>query len=325
MNKAFARIKDAHHAYQNFLSYYPNPPTAPRIVSRRWCILFTPQTIWERNKLIHRTRLNETIGNSGSNTYATLETASYLYKTEVLKDDVDIHLTFKAKHQRRKTRIGAFLNNLPASTVFRHRRNHLPKEAFTTIEGIPTVTPEYLILEYLAQSDCERGFVGAESLVRMLCKPNRMRRQQTEERRLKLLRRLRQIVNSGAFPYATCRILQRLPFIGPWSESVAESRFKAQLFMRGFPSPEQQRIIIIDGHVFFVDAAWLRFGIFAEVDGALKYNGPNEKQVWAAQQRREALLLRVFKHVVRFSWDDISEGDKFELLAKLFPPGIVNV
>lgn len=252
MINAYSLINQAHLAYEKLLQFIPNPPTAPRIVSRHWCILFIPTLIWERNKLIHRTRLNETIGNSGSETYATLESASCLYETAVLHEDVNIQLAFKAPHQRRKTHIGRFIRNLPVTTVFRHRRNFLPKEAFTRVQNIPTLTPEYLILEYLALEDAERAFVGADSLMRMLCQPDRRKRSVADQACAKIKHRLRAIITRGDYPYANKRILKRLDFVTPWSESVAESRFKAQLFLQGFPQPEQQKFVMVDGQVFFV-------------------------------------------------------------------------
>lgn len=324
MYPTYSLISQTHRALAQLLKILPSPPTSPKIVSRRWCVLFLPPKIWERNRTIHLARLQETIGNSGPHTYATLETASLLYGTDVLNFDVEIYLTFQAKHQRRKTRVGAFIRDLKASTIHRIRRNHLPADAYTLVEGIPTLTPEYLILEYLALADVERAFVGAESLVRMLCGSDRRKRKFVDAAAVKLRRKLRSLVLSGYYPYAHKRVLRRLAFIGPWSESAAESRFKAQLLLRGFPAADQQKLIIVGGRVFFVDVAWVKYGLFAEVDGELKYAHDEDEQVRKAEKFREQLIRRVLPRGVRFNWDDISEDAKFGLLSSYFPPGLVN-
>ncbi|MCS4484818.1 hypothetical protein NXS08_04915 [Gleimia sp. 6138-11-ORH1] len=325
MQATFSLISTAHIALNKLLKSLPSPPTPPKIVSRRWCVLFLPTQLWERNRIIHLARLRETIGNSGPHTYATLESASLLYETEVLDFNVEVYLTFRANHQRRKTRVGAFIRDLQASTVHRIRRNHLPKEAYTLVQGVPTLKPEYLILEYLSLKDTERAFVGAESLFRKLCGDNKWKRKEVEEAALKLKRKLRALVLNKGYPYARKRILGRLDFIGPWSDSAAESRFKAQLFLRGFPTPVQQKLVVIDGRVFFVDAAWLKFGVFAEVDGDIKYQNDAAGKVRLAEKRRESFIRRVIPHVVRFSWKDLSEDAKFMSLSRFFPPGTMNV
>lgn len=75
---------------------------------------------------------------------------------------------------------------------------------------------------------------------------------------------------------------------------------------------------------FLFDAAWLKYGIFAEVDGQIKYAKADAKLVLEAQARREASLLKIFRKIVRFTWEDISEGVKFNVLKSFFPPGIVK-
>lgn len=324
MSVFISLLSDAPRAFAAFRRTFQDTPVKSRRVSRHWCIFQVPGAVWQLHRTVHLARLHETIGNSAEGTFATLESASLLYDLPVLVDDVHVQLGFVAPHQRRKTLIGAFLPGFAVSTVSRHRRNKLPGAAFAVVNGIPTLTPEYLLLEYLALPDVERAFVGAEAVFRWLCGADRRARKQVNKRANRLRKRLRALVRQGDFPYARRRVLRRLPFIGPWSESVAESRAKALFLLHGFPVAEQQVPVCVEGRVFYPDFLWRKQGIFVEIDGDIKYAGEDADRVRSAELAREDALLRVFARVVRFRWDDLSEGGGFERLRSLFPPGVVN-
>lgn len=324
MTEFISLISNAPQAFAALQSAFTNLQISPRRVSRRWCIFQTPMPLWRLHRRIHLARLRETIGNSGTHTFATLESASLLYDAPVLHDDVHVQLGFQAPHQRRKTIIGGFISGLSVTTVFRHRRNLLPKEAFTVVDRIPTLRPEFLILEYLSLPDAERAFVGAEAIFRQLCHADRRSRKRVTRRANRLRRRLRALVRRKDFPYARCRILRRLPFISPWSESVAESRAKAQFLLRGFPLPDQQVTVCVEGKVYYPDFLWRKHGIFVEIDGDIKYECDDVEQIRKGELMRQTALLSVFSRVVRFRWEDLSEDGAFERLRSLFPPGALR-
>lgn len=108
------------------------------------------------------------------------------------------------------------------------------------------------------------------------------------------------------------------------SESVGESLTRARLYLLHAPIPELQVSVTVSGQFYRLDFLWRDLGIVGEFDGAIKY-GVTAAEAASAVRReklREDELRRVFRTVIRFTWDDVLRIDPFE--AELRRVGILT-
>lgn len=110
----------------------------------------------------------------------------------------------------------------------------------------------------------------------------------------------------------TTEIVQRLA--DDRLESVAESRAFHLFWKEGIPRPEPQVPIHDEtgGLVGRVDFAWPQYGVFAEMDGRLKYavhrrEGETLEAFLLREKRREELICALTGWVcIRITWEDLS-------------------
>jgi len=105
------------------------------------------------------------------------------------------------------------------------------------------------------------------------------------------------------------------------AESVGESLSRARMLELGLPRPELQ-VAIRDraGLIGRVDFWWPAVRLVGEFDGRVKYRvdgigdvRPLEERLWA-EKRREDRLRAVVAGVVRWTWDDAWDIDRFAAL-----------
>lgn len=89
----------------------------------------------------------------------------------------------------------------------------------------------------------------------------------------------------------------------PLCESVGESRTRLLLLGLGLPVRSQVPIVCLDGRRTRVD--FLVEGVVVEFDGAVKYAGPDGREVFMDEKRREASLVASGYEVVRLTWADL--------------------
>lgn len=284
-------------------------------VSRFLAVLNLPFQSPARNRILQIVRTGVTLQNSGPESYASLDSACLIYGIPVLDPSPNITLVVRTKHTRRPTVIGAHLKYIPPSRVSRHSRD-LPDEAFTKVDGKPVLTPAYLILELLAQRNLERAIVNADGAFAHFCKASNFHRERTIDRFHRLLFQLRQILKTGRYRRCQRRILRRLRFVSPWSQSPAETLLRIAMMRAGLPNPVEQFPFQARGSAGFVDFAWPSLGIGFEMDGKLKYTSPD---VLIAERAREQKARRVLPNFFRWMWDDLSDLRLTDRLRVLFP------
>lgn len=114
---------------------------------------------------------------------------------------------------------------------------------------------------------------------------------------------------------ATCsqwRGARRAAGVIEFSDARAESPLEsiARVAFRdcGLPPPELQ--VWLGGTtepIGRVDFCWRKYWTIAEVDGALKYDGPDGPRRVTLQLRRDMLLREDGYEVVHFTWDQIND------------------
>jgi hypothetical protein len=86
------------------------------------------------------------------------------------------------------------------------------------------------------------------------------------------------------------------------SESPAESVTRGRFILLGLPMPEPQvRVPVLGGGCRRVDFLWKQVGLIVEVDGKVKYEGPEgEQELWQEKQRRDDLEEELT--IIRWNW-----------------------
>jgi hypothetical protein len=105
------------------------------------------------------------------------------------------------------------------------------------------------------------------------------------------------------------------------SGSVGESLSRVQMFAWGVPLPELQRSIAgASGRRYLVDFAWDDGALIGEFDGQIKYSrgrirgeASADEVVWA-EKRREDDLRATGRDIVRWTWDEASNGHSLATL-----------
>lgn len=284
-------------------------------VSRFLAILNLPFQSPSRNRLLQQVRTGVTLRNSGPESYASLDSACLIYGIPIFNPSPNITLVVRTQHTRRPTIIGAHLKCVPPSRVTRHSRN-LPDEAFTEFEGQPVLSPLYLVLELLAQKNLERALVNADAAFAHFCKASNFHRERTTDYFHRMLFQLRQILKSGQYHRCRRRILRRLRYVSPWSQSPAETLFRLALMRAGLPNPVEQFPFQAHHTAGFVDFAWPRLGIGFEIDGRLKYTSP---EVLVAERVREQKARQILPNFFRWMWEDLMDPRLNKRLRKIFP------
>ncbi len=100
----------------------------------------------------------------------------------------------------------------------------------------------------------------------------------------------------------------------PKVESVAESRALHLFWREHIPRPEPQVEVFDESGrlVGRVDFAWAKYGVFAEIDGKLKYlqmrrPGESLEEFLLREKRREELICQLTGWVcIRITWEDLA-------------------
>ncbi|MDO5729526.1 MAG: hypothetical protein Q4P71_07890 [Actinomycetaceae bacterium] len=284
-------------------------------VSRHLAIMNLPFQSPARNKILQRVRTRVTLENSGPETYASLDSACLVYGIPIMDPSPHVNLIVRTKHTRRPTVIGAHLNLVPPSRV--HRRNRdLPDEAFTQVGGEAVLAPEYLIIDQLSRPSLDRAIVNADAAFAHFCRASNFQRERTINWFRQMIKQIKQIVESGKIRHCRRRILRRLRYVSPLSQSPAETLLRIAMIRAGLPNPVEQFPFHAGRSTGFVDFAWPDFGIGFEMDGKLKYTSPD---VLVAERVREQDARRILPQFFRWMWDDLSDRQLTKRLRKLFP------
>jgi hypothetical protein len=210
------------------------------------------------------------------------ESAAYLHSIDLLaRPDHAASLTYPA--QRGGTaRAGIRLH---AATV--------PAEQITTVVGLPVTTPARTAVDLARTLEFRAGVVTADSAL---------------HRKLATKPELQAVLATCPRWRGARRASEVIEFADGRSESPLESIARVAFSDCGLPRPELQ--VWLGGTtepIGRVDFYWRKYRTIAEVDGALKYDGPDGPGRARQQLRRDMLLREDGFEVVHFTWDQVND------------------
>lgn len=288
------------------------------VLSRRLAAINVPSDEWSRDEFLHRARLSEVIRNSAADSYLAGVSACLVRGLPTARTTRNIDIIIRSPHSRPQTRIGAFTPDVPESTVKRRRRNY-PDSAFTTLNGMPTLSDDFFILDCLSKPDPLDAFVPVDALVYRTCSTNLYKRMTTEESLERLRARLAQIVDSGGYTYTKRRVRRRINLLSPWSQSPGETRLRIACIKAGTPQFVQQYHVATPPGPRFLDFAWPEHSVAIEYDGEVKYAAGTERTIFE-EKLREDWIRQHFATVKRMTKHDLRDKHLHVHLRSLFPP-----
>lgn len=118
----------------------------------------------------------------------------------------------------------------------------------------------------------------------------------------------REAITAAAHAYrhtpGIAQVMAIIEHVDGRAESPPESLVRYGLTQLGW-RPVPQFEIRVDGRRFRSDLALVRERALVEIDGAVKYEGPDAKSVVMAEKSRHAALRRADWRVIRLTWGDI--------------------
>lgn len=187
-------------------------------------------------------------------------------------------------------------------------RHPMSEEEFAIADGVRVTTLKQTALDCMVELDFRRGLAIADSALRV-----------GGLSRAELIR----YIKSRTDVYGWERALDAAAWADPLAANGGESVARAVMIEEGFALPTLQKEVpnAIDGHgVYYADFYWeLPDGteVVGELDGLDKYYDPSMTggrsvaQVMANERRRESRIGAAGMRVVRFSYDEVEDVEKF--------------
>ncbi len=122
--------------------------------------------------------------------------------------------------------------------------------------------------------------------------------------------RTRAILDSLGPHTGRTRALRRLGLASPLCDSPAESRFLLAVRRLGFASPEQQVPISTFAGERWADFLWPRERIVVEVDGDLKFLGPDANRRILAERKRNLAIEEAGYRLRHVEWRDLDNDTR---------------
>jgi hypothetical protein len=170
----------------------------------------------------------------------------------------------------------------------------VPAEQITSAVGLRVTTPARTVVDLARTLEFRAGVVAADSALhrKLVTKPE-----------------LNAVLGTCSRWPGARRAAAVIEFADGRAESPLESIARVAFSDCGLPVPELQ--VWLGGTtepIGRVDFYWRRYWTIAEVDGALKYDGPGGQQRATLQLRRDMLLREDGYEVVHFTWDQINDS-----------------
>lgn len=165
----------------------------------------------------------------------------------------------------------------------------MPDEHVTKRYGIPATTAARTVVDIARTATFMEGVVVADSAL--------------YERHTSKTELRRTISRCHGWP-GISRARRVVDFANGLAESAFESCARVVFYEQGLPIPELQvHISGRDGTVIArVDFFWRQYGVIAEADGLLKYDGGDRA---IAELRRDRLLREAGYEVIHFTWQEL--------------------
>ncbi|MFT0848811.1 hypothetical protein VR010_13810 [Actinomycetaceae bacterium L2_0104] len=162
---------------------------------------------------------------------------------------------------------------------------------------------------------------------------DRMNVVQYRERELRARTEMQRMADALANRSGRQRARQIISLASGLVESVAEARVLWLLHAYGFPAPEMQYRISVDGRLYFADFAWPDRMAIVEFNGEGKYGSGEQRELRVAEERaRESRLRMLGYRVLNLSWQQLRDHQRLAHLLHEFlnpdariPRGGVNL
>ena len=165
----------------------------------------------------------------------------------------------------------------------------LPDEHVTKLYGVPATTAARTVVDIARTATFMEGVVAADSAL--------------YERHTSKTELRRTISRCGRWP-GLGQARHVVEFANGLAESVLESCARVVFHERGLPPPELQ--VHVSGRdrtvIARVDFFWRQYGVIAESDGLLKYDGGARA---IAELKRDRLLREAGYEVIHFTWREL--------------------
>ncbi len=271
---------------------------------------------------IHRAKISDIITHTTNpNTYVTGVSAAVLRNVPVysVPKTVSLHLNGTTRGTRKHGQIYSTNGQYDV----RYHRYILPHSAFEIYEGVPTLTIPALLIVLLKETNVTSAIANAESLLRVVLKPDARQRDLYNAKFAVLLKETKDLLTQCNFR-AKPRVYRRLELISPWSESIGESVCKVAFLKAGLPLPIQQFEVRLPNQTVRVDFYFPEADLFLEFDGNIKYQSGNA-EILIKEKQREDYLRQIAKHFMRLNWQQANSTSAVHNLRFLFPRDTLKV
>lgn len=246
----------------------------------------------------HRLLIEAAAGLLGGGTYFALESAAVLHGLPLLSERVGLPAVYRTN--------GGHGN---ISATLRARRASLERADCVVVDGFPVTSLQRTVADLLRVLPFSEGVILADAALRNGVDTG-------------------SVLDQASSGPGCRRVARALAFADSRSESPGESLSRVRIAEAGLPAPELQHEVR-DGFGRLIgrgDFWWEEFGVVGEFDGKVKYGeflrpGQRVEDVVLAQGRREQDLLTRVRRVVRWNWDDLSNGVMVARLRSAFTMG----
>lgn len=254
------------------------------------------------------------------------ESAALLHGCPLWRTPDRVHLIQPTRHGARR-----------APDVLRHAVALDPSDV-TTVNGLAVTTLQRTVLDCARTLHARDALVVADSALRLLAKPDRWRRAESQERMERIRVELCERLESGRARRGRVRARAVVSAANGFAESPGESVLRWIAVSRGIGRPIAQFRIQTNRGTYFSDLAWRfsrtsgggtkRWVVHAEFDGRIKYHAETPDGGAGAvveEKLREDAIREAGGVVLRFVSEDLYRPDATaERLVRAMPAQLMR-
>lgn len=241
--------------------------------------------------------------------YATLETASLLYKLPVWDLPEVVSIIAPAP--------GSKLTPLKGTSLkIRKICRHYPQNAYQEVNDTPTLTPAYYILEQLHHNNPINAFVGADAMLRKLLNANPRLKNQQQHELEKWRKHLQELASNTDLGFYTDRVHRRLPLIDPYAENPFETALRILLLQAGITEiTVQHQVQNPLGAWVFVDLYLPQLQLICVIDWR-DYLSPTEYEGTCSDSQVIEALQETGQRILLFHPAEIANPEAYEIVTE---------
>lgn len=224
----------------------------------------------------------------------------------------------------------------PSSVVGGGLKRHLgtlPEGDVTVVSGLRVTTLERTVEDCARTMLPRHALAVADSALRMLVRPDRHRRAESEHRLEEVRARVLARLDRHAGARGVVRARAVVASADGFSESAGETDLRWVALANGLPRPICQMSLVTESGRYFSDLGWRferdgePFTVVMEYDGVAKYGGgpggAGSAGTLPAEKRREDAIRDVVPVFQRYGAADLRQPDAtFARMVRAFPPAV---